>query len=512
MTLDVLLKDKQIAAIVCNQFGDTGKGKFVDLLAQWADVIVRGTGGANAGHTIEVGDLSIITHLIPAGILYDKEGKVNMLGNGMAIDLSALTKELDMLDRAGVTYNNLMISKDAHVVFDYHILEDKLENQSLSNGGIGSTGRGIGPCYADKTARRGITIEMLLGDRDKLLKQLDKNVKRVANLFPGAIPDVSAYLDKLLTDLQPHLDRINPFIKDTDKELKNFISQGKKILLEGAQGLGLSIEYGTYPYVTSSDCSIRGLAYGVGLSPEDVDITFGIVKYPFMTRVGGGPFPSELGGVASENYCAGGTEHDMFYEAKTFLDMSIDLDEIRRLQKTRTIDAEAALEKYKSDTVKFIKENRTRVLELANSSDPFFQGIGIRLAAYEYGATTSRPRRTGWTDAVMASYAVSINGPHFILTKADCLDGVDEFKINYGYEDASGTVHTDFNRSPGFLESMQPVFSIYEGCGNISDAKDFSDFPPDLLRSFREFEQFTKGNILVVSTGPKRDQYVVKDA
>ena len=477
MTLDNLLKDVQTIAIICNQWGDTGKGKFSDYFAsQWADVTARGTGGNNAGHTVVVNGKEKIFHLIPAGITNDSLGKTTILGNGMVIDLAVLSSELDDLDEEGVSYNNLIISRDANVIMPYHVNRDKAKNQSQKHGGIGSTGRGIGPSYTDKIARRGIMISDLF-DRDRLVKKMNK----IRELYPEQKIDT----ENIIEQLRPYAERIEPFIRDTVAEMHNFMRNGKKILLEGAQGLLLSIEHGTYPYVTSSDCSLNGTAGGVGLSAKDIDLPLGIIKFPFMTRVGAGPFPTELGGRVSELYCAE--------------DGHTKLDELREYSIP-----------HKSDNGK-VEYNwkDPGIVDMMNSKDPFRQGVGIRLAAGEYGATTGRPRRIGWTDAVAAKYAVSINGPLIILTKSDSLAGSEEFKLCYGYADGSKSC-TDFSRNEKLLRSINPEYQSYQGYSDISGVRSYEGLPKSLREAIQDFEKFTSGKVAAVSVGPDREETIVR--
>lgn len=498
MTLDKLLKDAQVVAVICNQWGDTGKGKFSDYFAaHWADVTARGTGGNNAGHTVVVNGKEKVYHLIPAGIANDAEGKPTILGNGMVLDLKVLSEELDDVEKEGGTYNHLMISKDAFVIMPRHIHRDKTKTQSQSKGGIGSTGRGIGPSYTDKVARFGVRVSDLL-DRDNLISQ----IRRTAEFNAQDIGQKE--IDRTISQLQPYIDRIKPFVRDTVSEMHDFFRQGKKILLEGAQGLLLSIEHGTYPYVTSSDCSLNGTATGVGLSAKMVDLPFGIVKFPFMTRVGAGPFPTELGDD-SEKYCASGLEHDIFYEVKEYLGMDLHITGIRQAQAENDQVKLAMVEKEVS---KYIKSHQEDVLNLMNSDDPFVKGVGMRLAAGEYGATTKRPRRTGWTDAVAARYAVGINGPLMILTKADCISGADEFKICYGYKD-NGKLCSSFSKDKDFLYKVRPEFKTYEGYGGISDIKDPKNLPASLKESILDFEAFTGGRVAAVSVGADREETII---
>jgi len=464
-----LVENKQIIAIVCNQFGDTGKGKFSDYFAShWADVIARGTGGNNAGHTIVVNGKQKIFHLLPSGITEDSKGKINILGNGMVIDIKALCEELEELEKEDISYNNLMISKDAHVIMPWHVSQDRAKNMSQKSGGIGSTGRGIGPCYADKTARRGIKIADLF---DK--EVLEYKINKIKQFYPEQNIDFK----KVLKESSPYIKKIKPFVKNTIQEIHKFKDQGKKICIEGAQGLFLSIEHGTYPYVTSSDPSINGTASGVGLNAQDVDLTLGIIKFPFMTRVGAGPFPSELGGQKSEDYCAEGLEHDINYELKTHLGGG--------------------------------DNKKEKITELMNSQDEFLQGVGIRLAAGEYGATTKRPRRTGWTDAVLAKYARKINGPHFIFTKVDSLAGAKKFGICYGHK-LNGSTITDYDPNGKFLKQIKPEIKFYEGYSDISKIRDFKDLPEGLKQAIQDFEQFTGGKVKIISVGPDRDETIVR--
>lgn len=477
MGLDDLLKEIQTVAVICNQWGDTGKGKFSDYFAsQWADVTARGTGGNNAGHTVVVNGKEKIFNLIPVGISNDANGQFTVLGNGMVIDLPVLSRELDELDSESITYNNLLISKDASVIMPCHVNRDKAKDQSQKRGGIGSTGRGIGPCYTDKVARRGIVIEDLF-DRDKLSRKIE-GIREV-------YPEQNINSDEIIDSLNPFAERIKPFVRDTVSEMHRFMREGKKILLEGAQGLLLSIEHGTYPYVTSSDCSLNGTASGVGLSARMVDLSLGTVKFPFMTRVGAGPFPTEFGGRNSETYCAE-DEHKK-------------PDELKQYGIPHEINGRGI--RY--------DRNDPKILEMINSRDEFIQGIGIRLAAGEYGATTGRPRRTGWTDGVVAKYAVGINGPLFVLTKPDSLAGAKEFKLAYGYKTKDQVVNT-FSKSEGFLRGATPQYQSYEGYGDISSIRSYDKLPSSLRKAIGDFETFTGGRVAVVSVGADREETVVR--
>ncbi len=484
MNLETLLKGVKTVAIGDGQFGDTGKGKIVDLLAAHVDVIARGTGGNNAGHTVVVNGKQRIFHLIPVGIEYDSVGKVNILGNGMVIDISVLCDEITSLNADGISCNNLMVSKDAHVIMLYHIGIDKAKNVSQKNGGVGSTGRGIGPCYSDKIARRGVTIG------DLYHQDLPNKIRRALEHYKKG--NVSQReIDRIVEGLRPYAERIKPFVRDTVKEMHRYMERGRKILLEGAQGLLLSIEHGTYPYVTSSDCSLNGTATGVGLSAKDIDLPITIFKFPFMTRVGAGPFPTELGGRASEEYCA-----------ETLANGSSRHDRERELKKHRIPY------QLKDGRVRY-NHSHPRIIKGLNSADPLVQAEFMRLAADEFGATTGRPRRIGWTDAVAARHAVRINGPIMALTKTDAIMGVDKFSICYAYKTGSDST-SEFDKDGTFLRSAEPLNKEYRGYGDITRVRTYQRLPQSLRQSIEDFERFTRGKVAVVSVGPDRNQTIIR--
>lgn len=479
-TIDSLVSRKNVIAVICNQWGDTGKGKFSDYFAKnWADVIARGTGGNNAGHTVVLNGEERVFHLLPSGIVYDKDGKINILGKGMVIDMKVLCSELSELDEKGLSYKNLMISECAHVIMPYHIERDKRKHQSQANGGIGSTGRGIGPCYEDKIGRRGIRMLDLFDSFGKFNE--DKLVKKI-NKSREYYPDVKLDVEKILEEIKPYAEKIKQYICDADGKIHSCMAQGKKILLEGAQGLLLSIDHGTYPYVTSSDCSLNGTANGVGLCAKAVDLPLGIVKYPFMTRVGAGPFPSELGGRRSEEYCANPNN-------------------------TLLTELENYGISYTSENGKIKYEpHDAKILELIHSKDDFEKGIGIRLAAKEYGATTGRPRRIGWTDAVALKYAIRYNGPKVILTKVDVFAGLGGYNLVLGYDggdkfssdaDELSKVNVNLSRQGGFSE-------------DISKMKNYNDLPQQLRQSIAVLERISGGNVKIVSVGPEAHQTIIK--
>jgi adenylosuccinate synthase len=350
-------------------------------------------------------------------------------------------------------------------------------NRSQSGGGIGSTGKGIGPCYADKIARRGVRVSDLF-DRDLLARRIEAALP----FYPGLSLDP----EEILAGLEPLAERIKPLVRDTTAEIHRLYREGKKILLEGAQGLLLSVEHGTYPYVTSSDPSLNGAAGGVGLPAAAVDLPLGVVKFPFMTRVGGGPFPTELGGVRSEDHCG---------------DESITLrEELERFEVPYRME---------EDRPRYDLQDE-RIRRLMNDDDPFLQGVGLRLAAGEYGAVTGRPRRIGWCDAVAARYAARINGvSRTILTKPDACAGLDRFRIGYGYRIAE-EVRTDFPRGAGALREADPQYREYEGYGRIGSIRAYQELPQSLCQAVSDVETFTDTSTAIISVGPEAEQTIIK--
>ncbi len=278
--------------IVGTQWGDEGKGKVVDLLAGRADFIVRFQGGNNAGHTLVVNGKKHIFHLIPSGILH--KGKRCMIGNGVVLDPGVLIEEMDSLGEAGlpVTPDTLLISLYTHVIMPYHRALDLAREKRKGRTAIGTTGRGIGPCYEDKVGRCGIRVHDLL-DRavfsEKLARNLEEKNFVLRNFFAEKPLDPAEIMDDYLA----YGERLKPFAGNVSQELQKADAQGRNILFEGAQGTHLDIDHGTYPYVTSSNTVAGNACCGSGIGPTRIDRVLGIVK-AYTTRVGGGPFPSEL--------------------------------------------------------------------------------------------------------------------------------------------------------------------------------------------------------------------------
>lgn len=273
------------------QWGDEGKGKMTDYLAEEADVVVRFQGGNNAGHTVEVGDKQYKLHLIPSGILHDE--KLNVIGNGVVVDPKALFEEIDYLEGLGVkvTPEKLVISDRANVIMPYHKILDVLKEKARGKNDIGTTGKGIGPCYTDKVERSGIRISDFLHENE-FKEKLEINIK-MKNDYIKLLGGEPLDFHEIFTEYLEYAKRLKPFVKDTSVRIYNEIKNDKNVLFEGAQGMLLDIDYGTYPYVTSSNTTSGGVASGTGIGPNMITNAVGIVK-AYTTRVGKGPFPTEL--------------------------------------------------------------------------------------------------------------------------------------------------------------------------------------------------------------------------
>ncbi len=492
-----LLNGISTLGIVCNQWGDTGKGKMVDFFADWADVIARGTGGANAGHTISIRGREHIFHLIPSGILHDSEGKTNIIGSGVALDPSIVCEELEILESEGLTHEHLLISQNAKLVLPQHLVMDRAK-ESDSAGKIGTTGRGIGPVYEDYYARIGLTVNDLL-NTDVFVRKLRRNlrdkIKFLRTMDPDIIREIMRHpqigngrffsdkesifnVDAIVESYRVYTEKLKGMISDTDSFLREIVGE-KNILLEGAQGILLSVDYGTYPYVTSSDCSIQGLARGVGLEEEDVDLNLGIVKAFYMTRVGEGPFPTEFGGEASAQWCA-----------------------------KKGINKTSELEKFGKLDV--------------NVDDEYLQGLAVRMAGNEYGATTGRPRRTGWLDLPLLRYSLLHNGPDTILTKLDVLDQCERIRIcsAYMYVGPNYRLGQRIVRAgekiptaimdEQIIQNCRPIYTDFDGWMQpIQDVTSVADLPAKFRKIWKFVEHEARMRTRIISVGKDREQTIV---
>ncbi len=294
-----------VVIVVGAQWGDEGKGKIVDSLTKKADIVARYQGGNNAGHTVVINNEKFILHLIPSGILH--RNTTCIIGNGVVIEPASLLQEINELKKRGIKISaNLLLSKNAHMIMPYHIALDKASEKLKGKKSIGTTGRGIGPTYVDKIARTGIKVGDLLFP-DTLNVKIQSNLKNINFLMKNLYDSPGFNARKIFNDLTEYGKKLKKYIADTDIVINDAISEGKNILLEGAQGTLLDIDHGTYPYVTSSNSTAGGACTGLGIGPTTISRVLGIVK-AYTTRVGGGPFPTEILGPTGEELRAKGGE------------------------------------------------------------------------------------------------------------------------------------------------------------------------------------------------------------
>ncbi len=438
--------------IVGAQWGDEGKGKVTDLLAERADVVIRFQGGNNAGHTIIRGEDVFKFHLIPSGILYPR--KICAIGNGVVIDPRVLTGELEGLRQRGVDISGLRISANAHLIMPYHVLLDTAGELKLGKLEIGTTRRGIGPCYADKASRLGIRVQDMLDE--KILRQ---KIKAALEPKRQALQELEVERKKLIKEAKeeggteeldsfdPRLDlhamveefvtyghRLEPYITDTARLCWDTLDNGRTVLFEGAQGIMLDLDHGTYPFVTSSNPVAGAACVGAGVGPSDIDEVWGIAK-AYATRVGAGPFPTELE------------------------------DEI---------------------------------------------GEQLRERGGEVGTTTGRPRRCGWMDVVALRYAVRLNTmTALVITKLDVLAGMEKLRVCTRYRHPDGAVFDEFPYHQSIIHTVEPEYEELPGFeADIGDCRREEDLPKEARDYLEAVADHAGAPVKLVGVGPDRDQVV----
>ena len=420
-------------AVIGAQWGDEGKGKIVDLLARRSDVVVRFQGGNNAGHTLVVNGKKTILHVIPSGALH--EDKVCVIGNGVVLDAEVLLDELHELRRQGHLRDKrqLRISEQAHLIMPYHKAIDLARERMRGEGKIGTTGRGIGPTYEDKAARVGIRVVDLL-EEETFQAKLEHNIAEKNVYLKAILKEEALDFDDIHRAYSGYRDKLAPYVTDTGVLLEEFFREGKNVLFEGAQGTLLDLDHGTYPYVTSSNTVIGGVCSGAGVGPRHIHEVIGITK-AYTTRVGGGPFPSELTGS---------------------------------------------------------------------------EGDKLRQDGDEYGATTGRPRRCGWFDAVAVRHAVRLNGlTGLALTKLDVLTGSPRIRVCTAYR-VGGKLLRHFPASLKVMETLEPVWEEFPGWQEpVTGARRVADLPANARRYMERLEELVETEIVIVSVGPDRDQTIL---
>ena len=422
-----------VNVVLGGQWGDEGKGKIVDTLCQNVSIVARFQGGANAGHTIYFKGQKVVLHQLPSGIL--KEDALCLMGHGMVIDPVGLREEMAQLKEVGIKYENrIKISPYATIITPWHKKHDQLqENNKSGEKKIGTTGKGIGPAYADHVNRRSLKAYRLT-DRKYLQKFLLDYIEMLKKRYNPDDDELNS-IRKQEDDFLSAAKDISRMVEDFSEELHQTLEKGENVLIEGAQGLLLDINFGTYPYVTSSSTGSAGIMAGLPLSWNDINNVSGIFK-AYTTRVGNGPFPTEL------------------------------------------FDATGEL---------------------------------LRDKGFEYGATTGRPRRCGWFDAVLAKYSIRLNGiSELIMTKIDVLNDFEEIKVAVAYEidgvkksSAYGIMHR--------LDEVKPIYESFPGWqSDVSGIKKYMDLPQKLKNYVKFIEDYTSASVRMISTGVNREDVIIR--
>ena len=424
------MKANQIDVVLGLQWGDEGKGKIVDVLSPDYKIVARFQGGPNAGHSLVFGDTAFVLHTVPSGIFRDDT--LNVIGNGVVIDPVILLEEIEKIEARGVNVDGrLLISKRANLILPTHRALDAASESAMGKAKIGSTLKGIGPTYTDKAGRTGLRVgDILLPDfKERYLARKERHL-RILSQYDGFKVDIDEY-EKLWLDAIEKLKRFE-FI-DSEIYINHALDEGVPVLAEGAQGTLLDIDFGTYPYVTSSNTMSAGVCTGLGLAPSRIGHVYGIFK-AYCTRVGSGPFPTEL------------------------------------------FDAD---------------------------------GEKLRQLGHEFGATTGRPRRTGWLDIVALKYSVMMNGvTDLIMMKSDILDEFDTIKVAVAYK-KDGKLIEDFPYDGG--ADIEPVYREFPGWKtSLRGLQRYNDFPREFKDYIEFIEETTDCRIKIVSVGPDRVSTVVR--
>jgi len=419
-----------VIAVVGGQWGDEGKGRIVDSLAEKSKIVVRFSGGDNAGHTTINPYGKFRLHLVPSGIIHPQVTCI--IGNGVVINPAVLLKEMEDLQNHGVDISHLVVSDRAHLVMPYHILLDGLEEERRGKGALGTTRRGIGPAFADKVARMGIRVGDLL-NKDAFSSQLSPILEFKNIMLTKIYGHPPLLLEEIFGQYSHYADELRPFIRDTNPIIKQAIRNNELVLLEGAQGALLDTDFGTYPYVTSSSPLAGAGSLGTGIGPTQINSVVGVFK-AYITRVGSGPMPTEL------------------------------KDELGEL---------------------------------------------IREKAQEYGATTGRPRRCGWFDAVAGRLSVQVNGlSDMALTHLDIFDGFASVKICTAYKFGNKVLES-FPSNTATLEKCQPVYEeLPTWQESTNEIRDFNKLPAAARQYIARLEQLLSCPISLISVGPKREQVI----
>jgi adenylosuccinate synthase len=435
--------------LVGTQWGDEGKGRFTDLIAKETTMVVRYQGGHNAGHTLVVDGETYALQLLPSGILYGHVTPV--IGNGVVVDPAVLLKEMDAFSSRGIDVSRVKVSGNAHLILPFHQEIDRLTERRLGRSKLGTTKRGIGPAYADKSSRVGLRVQDLLDPKifraklEVLAKEKNQVLAKVFNQLPL---DADEIADRYLDEYRP---RLEAHIADTVGLVHDALDAGQHVLFEGAQATFLDLDHGTYPFVTSSNPVAGGVCTGAGVGPRYIDRVVGVAK-AYVTRVGTGPFPTELA---------------MSYDA-------------------------------------IGGKDREGVSEEELRLGDHFVDVGR-----EYGVNTGRRRRPGWFDAVMLRHAVRLNSlSELAITKLDILDALETVRICVAYEvDGRRVEQLPYHQTD--LHKARPIYADLPGWRtDLTEAREVGDLPPEAVAYLDRLETEVGVPVTLVGTGPGRDQYV----
>ncbi len=422
---------KTLDVVLGLQWGDEGKGKIVDVLAERYPVVARFQGGPNAGHSIHFGDTSFVLHSVPSGVF--RKGAINIIGNGVVLDPTIFREECEAIEALGVPVRErVRIARRAHLILPTHKMLDAADEQSLGKGKIGSTLKGIGPAYADKTGRNGLRVgDLFTPDFQERYATLKRKHAARLSQYDFTAP---FSLETAEAQWMKDIEYIKSFeIVDCEYETNALLDEGKAILAEGAQGSMLDVDFGSYPFVTSSSTACAGACTGLGVAPGRIGKVYGVFK-AYCTRVGSGPFPTELNDATGEQ---------------------------------------------------------------------------LRQKGHEFGATTGRPRRTGWLDIPALKYAVMISGvTDLIMMKADVLDGFDTVKVACGYRvDGKSCDRVPYD----VYADIEPVYKEFKGWkGNLGACRSEDDLPREFKEYVAYIEEALGLPVRILSLGPDRAQTLIR--
>lgn len=445
--------------VIGSQWGDEGKGKFTDYYAGIADVVVRYAGGDNAGHSIKIGEKRFAVNLIPSGIF--NPDTINIIGNGCVLNPKNITKEINYLLENGIDLSNLKISDKAHIILPYHREIDALQETRRGKDKIGTTKKGIGPAYMDKMERVGIRVCDFINEElfaEKLRLNIENKNDLIKNFYNS---DLVFDFDEVYNEYVEYARFLKQYVCETSSLIDRLISEDKKVLFEGAQGILLDIDHGTYPFVTSSN-PLGAVCSGAGVGFNHLNNVLGITK-AYTTRVGNGPFPSKLPQQ--------GIQDAKFFEENPW---------------------------YTEDD---LGTHGTNVL--ANH---------IRTVGREFGVVSKRPRIIGWFDAVAMKYARIVGGiTHLSITLVDVLNGVEEVKICTGYK-LNGDVIDYIPSSLEEFNKCEPIYEVLPGWDqDFSNIEKFEDLQPNLQNYLKRIEELVGAKVAIVSYGPDRSETLILD-